>query len=158
MGWNKIETQRLNYFKFNQKKIKADTYSGLQDAISANDNLNNVGKRIILPPSFHGGPRFFREKFYDAMAIVQHKGKPHIFLTVTANSKWPEVQESLLKNEAGENVETNFDRPDLTVRVFQMRLTKLIEVIKKGHIFGRVVAIVYTTEFQKRGMFLITWI
>jgi hypothetical protein len=35
--------------------------------------------------------------FQDSMAICQFCQKPDIFLTMTANPQWPEVQEALLK-------------------------------------------------------------
>ena len=42
---------------------------------------SKVGRRIILPASFIGGPRDMRKRYMDAMALVQCFGKPDIFLT-----------------------------------------------------------------------------
>ncbi|KAK2422598.1 hypothetical protein QL285_033122 [Trifolium repens] len=44
------------------------------------------------------------------------------------------------------------DRPDLVSRLFKIKLDELIRDIKKGNIFGKVRAVVYTIEFQKRGL------
>ena len=47
--------------------------------------------------------------FQDSMAICQFCQKPDIFLTMTANSKWPEITEALLKFNADvtDNVQHN---------------------------------------------------
>jgi len=48
-----IEQNRLRYLRLNQKKLRADLYQGLQDAIVAGDNnAATIGQRIILPSSF----------------------------------------------------------------------------------------------------------
>ena len=63
------EKVRLNWAKSNQKKIKAEKYSGLIDAVNNNDDLNEVGTKIILPPSHIGSPRWYTERFQDSMAV-----------------------------------------------------------------------------------------
>lgn len=44
------------------------------------------------------------------------------------------------------------DRPDILTRVFKIKLDHLINDIKDKNILGRVKAVVYTIEFQKRGL------
>src|SRR5688500_9017613 len=39
---------RLNYIKFNQKKIRAELYNGLQNTIISGDDVSNVEQWIIL--------------------------------------------------------------------------------------------------------------
>ena len=75
-----------------------------------------LGKRIVLPASFIGGPRDMWHRYADAMALVQHHGKPYLFLTMTCNLAWPETKEHLLPNEESQN------RPDLIARVFRAKL------------------------------------
>ncbi|EIW59200.1 uncharacterized protein TRAVEDRAFT_121299, partial [Trametes versicolor FP-101664 SS1] len=65
---------------------------------------------------------------------------------MTANPRWPEVERELLPGQ------TPSDRPDLIARVFQMKKKALLHDILKNGIFGRVVAHIYTIEFQKRGL------
>ena len=55
------------------------------------DGDSKVGTRIILPPSFTGGPRYMHARFQDAMAIVRNLGKPDFFITITCNPQWPEI-------------------------------------------------------------------
>jgi len=44
------------------------------------------------------------------------------------------------------------DRHDLIVRVFKLKLRKLIDLITKCKIFGNVISWVYSIEWQKRGL------
>ena len=116
------------------------------DAINAGDISDNVGRRIILPSSFTGGPRQMYQLYQDAMAIVSHFGKPDLFITFTCNPKWPEITQELLPNQNA------IDRPDLTARVFHIKLQELLKDLNTNHWFGKVVAYVYVVEFQKRGL------
>jgi len=45
-----IEQNHLKYLRLNKKKLCADLYQGLQDAIATGDNnVTAIGQRIILP-------------------------------------------------------------------------------------------------------------
>ncbi|CAA2992123.1 uncharacterized protein LOC111388318 isoform X1 [Olea europaea var. sylvestris] len=86
----KIETARLDYFRNNQKQIRAELYQGIIDSVEIGESRGyKVGRKIILPSSFTGGPRDNKKRYMDAMALVQRYGKPDIFLTVTCNPNWP---------------------------------------------------------------------
>ena len=87
-----------------------------------------------------------RRRYADAMALVQHYGKPDLFLTMTCNPAWPEIKEHLLPNEESQN------RPDLIARVFRAKLQELKNDLLNQQIFGPVAAYVYVIEFQKRGL------
>ncbi|KAL0029388.1 hypothetical protein WJX77_003810 [Trebouxia sp. C0004] len=108
-AYGKTEYEKLLYHRYNQDKIRADMYNGLMDAVRANDGIrgNAVGMPIILPSSFIGGARSMREKHQDAMAVVTVKGKPSLFITMTCNPTWPEIQCKLLPGQCAK------DRPDL---------------------------------------------
>ncbi|CAB4488149.1 unnamed protein product [Rhizophagus irregularis] len=138
-----VEHTRLNYLRFNQKRIRAELYNGIQDAMISGDRTTNVGQRIILPSSFTGGPRQMHKLYQDAMAIVRVFGKPDLFITITCNPKWPEIQNALLLGQTAQ------DRPDLISRIFNMKLKAIFNDILKEDIFGKVLAYLYTIEFQK---------
>nr|XP_043611927.1 uncharacterized protein LOC122583606 [Erigeron canadensis] len=87
-----------------------------------------------------------RQKYIDAMTLVQKFGKPDIFLTMTCNPNWPEIKDLLIPQEESQN------RADLVVRAFHARLELLKEDLFKKHIFGEVAAYTYVIEFQKRGL------
>ena len=59
----KIETERLQFLRREQTTLRADCYQDLWDAILDRDgDPNNVGRRIILPSTFTGGPRYMYER------------------------------------------------------------------------------------------------
>ena len=62
----KIETERLNYIRFNQKKLRSEEYIHLRDAINTDGNVNDIGQLTILPSSHTGGPRHMPEYAQDA--------------------------------------------------------------------------------------------
>jgi hypothetical protein len=75
---------------------------------------------------------------------------------MTANPNWPEITESLLHDEApDENGRVHHqepaDRPDIIARVFQQKKEALLKEIRGG-LFGKVIGMVHTIEFQKRGL------
>ena len=108
----KIETERLSFYRKNQKKLRAENYCHLRDAIETDDNVRNLGQLVILPSSFTGGPRYMHEKSQDAMTYVKNFGPPELFITITCNPKWPEITNELLP------LQTAVDRPDIIARVF----------------------------------------
>ena len=92
---------------------------------------------------------FFFKNFtlpQDAMAIVCKFGKPDLFITFTCNPRWKGIVTNLRKGEKVEN------RPDLTTRVFNLKLKQLICDLIGNKIFGHVLAYCYSIEFQKRGL------
>ena len=80
------------------------------------------------------------------MAIVRKFGKPHLFLTFTANGKWQETIESIYEGQDPNR------RPDMVCRVFNAKLAELKKDILERKVLGRVIAHSYVIEFQKRGL------
>ncbi|XP_031099686.1 uncharacterized protein LOC116003886 [Ipomoea triloba] len=75
------------------------------------------------------------------------QGYPSLSITFTCNPKWPEIQRYVqLRGLRAEN------RPDIVARIFKMKLDSLIKEFKAGQLFGPVKALIYTIEFQKRGL------
>jgi len=85
-------------------------------------------KKVILPSSFTGSPRYMVQNYQDAMAICTWAGSPDYFITFTCNPKWLEI-ESVVQSISGQRVE---DRPDLVSRVFHVKLMELISDINKN--------------------------
>jgi len=143
-----VDANNLHFLRTQQKKLRAETYKGLMDYLLTTAAAENVpvGRSIILPSSFQGSPRNMRERYQDAMAIVQKFGKPDIFITFTSNPNWTEVTANLYRGQ------TPADRPELVARVFRMKLEALLEELIKKQGLGKVIAHVYTIEFQKRGL------
>lgn len=59
------------------------------------NDASHVGKTIILPTSFTGSKRYLSQHFRDALALCRSIGHPSLFLTMTCNTKWPEIQEMM---------------------------------------------------------------
>ena len=142
----KIESERLLWIKLNQEKLRRDEYIHLRDAVNNDGNANNVGRLTILPSTFTGSPRYMHEKAQDAMAFVRKFGRPHLFITMTCNSNWPEIKDNLLPGQSPH------DRPDIICRVFHLKMKKLLQLINQKQIFGEVVCYVASVEWQKRGL------
>jgi hypothetical protein len=91
----KMEHQRLNFVRRNQKKLRSDLYSNLQDAANADDcDTSTLGKKVILPSSFIGSPRHLVQLYQDSMSIVRKHGKPDLFVTFTCNQPGLKFKES----------------------------------------------------------------
>ncbi|KAK4394704.1 hypothetical protein Sango_1624700 [Sesamum angolense] len=118
----------------------------MDSVLKGETRASEVGKRIVLPASFIGGPRDMRRRYLDALALVQRFGKPDLFITMTCNPEWKEIQENLYDGQKAQ------DRPDLTSRIFRAKLQDLKDQLFKKEIFGKVADHVYVIEFQKRGL------
>ena len=75
------------------------------------------------------------QNYEDAMAICRWTGYPDIFITFTCNSNWPEIQRFVQASGLRPQ-----DRPDITCRIFKMKLDELCRDLKQKHIFGKVKA------------------
>ncbi|XP_057425867.1 uncharacterized protein LOC130719249 [Lotus japonicus] len=147
-AYTMIESQRLNWVRFNQNKIRAEVYSGLHDAVARGDtDATTTGKRIILPASYMGSTRYMFNNCQDAMAICKRFGYPDLFITMTCNANWQEIK-SFVESRGSRPDE----RPYILVRIFKMKVNQLMKDFKNGHLFGKVDAGMYTIEFQKRGL------
>ena len=147
-AFTKIEGNELAYIRTHQAELRVESYQGLMDHVKsrANEENVNVGHILILPSTFQGSQRNMYQKFQNAMTMVTKFGKPDIFLTITANPNWPEIQENLLPHQCSN------ERPDIVSRFFQMKHKEHLRDLLERDILGQVVAYVYTIEFQKRGL------
>lgn len=144
----RIEGDRLKFIRNQQKRLRADTYMGLSDAINRRAEAEGLrtGRMVILPSTFSGSPRNMMQNYQDAMAIVRKFGKPDYLITMTCNPAWPEITTSIQRYDRPEN------RPDIVVRVFHAKVQELCNLLRTSQIFGSVKTLIYTIEFQKRGL------
>ncbi|XP_044594412.1 uncharacterized protein LOC123271894 [Cotesia glomerata] len=142
----KIESERLAFIRNNQSKLRAENYIYLQDALRNDENINEIGKLVVLPSSFTAGYRYMHERTQDGMVYIRTFGKPDLFITFTCNPKWNEIACELLPGQKSQ------DRHDIIARVFRLKVKKLIDLITKKYIFGETLAHMYTVEWQKRGL------
>ncbi|XP_044591470.1 uncharacterized protein LOC123269700 [Cotesia glomerata] len=143
----KIETERLNWIRNNQTKLRSEEYIHLKDAIVKRDGqFSELGRMVVLPSSFTGGPRYMHERTQDAMTYVRHFGRPDLFITFTCNPKWSEIEDLLRQGQK------SYDRHDIIARVFCLKVKHMMNLLTKGCIFGNVRCNMYTVKWQKRGL------
>ncbi|GKD16833.1 helicase [Tanacetum coccineum] len=143
-----IEEQRLKWTRNNQDTLRVDLYHNLSNVVTRGDtSATGLGKRIVLPRSFTGGPRYMMQNYQDAMALCRTYGNPDLFITFTPNPKWPKITD-MLAYVPGQK---SHDRPEIGCRVFKMKLTKLLDDLTKKKI-GDTCAVLYVTEVQKCGL------
>ncbi|XP_035845744.1 uncharacterized protein LOC118492079 [Helianthus annuus] len=147
-AYTMIESERLNFIRGKKKNLRSESFENLQKyKDNGKQNLSNTGQKVILPSSFTGGARFMQQNYLDAMALCKWFGYPDFFITITCNPKWPEVSRFLKDTSIKAE-----DRPDIICRLFKMKLDSMIKDIKDNKFFGEINAVVYTVEFQKRGL------
>ena len=143
------EAQALRWIRNNQGLLRAESYQGLVDAVSQpgfTAGATKIGRQVILPATYAGGPRAMQQNYLDAMSIVKKFGKPDFFVTMTASPKWPEIVENLRPGE------TAASRPDLVARVFHLKMRALLDELLVQKVLGRPLAYTWVVEFQKRGL------
>jgi Helitron helicase-like domain at N-terminus len=147
----KTEGCRLQFLRQNQSALRVEQYQGLLDHVANKASSIKVqpGRVIILPSTFKGSPRNMAQNFQVAMAIVRKYGKPDLFITFTCNSQWPEITASLLKGQKAEH------RPDLTVRVFHLKLKELMSDLTVKCAFGKPVG--YVQNFRNAVCLTLTY-
>ncbi|GAA0175336.1 hypothetical protein LIER_28526 [Lithospermum erythrorhizon] len=63
---------RLDFLRNNQKKFRREQYQGVVDSVVSRILVGGkVGKRVYLPSTFIGGPRYLIHRYLDSMALVQ---------------------------------------------------------------------------------------
>lgn len=143
-AFSSIEQTRLWWFRKNQTILRNELYSHICDSVRNGDlSSANVGKGVILPAGFVGSKRYMQQNFQDALAVCRHVGHPDIFLTMTRNPLWDEIQKMMLflpgcKTE---------NSPDIISRVFRLKLDQLTNDIKKKAFFGVCVGGIYLQPF-----------
>ena len=148
-AYTRKEAQALRWYRTNQDSLRAESYKGLVDAMSLPEfeaGVTKVGRQVILPATYAGGPRAMQQNYLDSMSIVKKFGKPDFFITMTASPTWPEIKKNLRKGE------TAATRPDLVARVFHLKLRALLDDLLKKQVLGKPLAYTWVVEFQKRGL------
>ncbi|KAI3741126.1 hypothetical protein L1987_58793 [Smallanthus sonchifolius] len=147
-AYTMVESERLFFIRKQQKVLRCESFENLRNVQNqGNTDISNLGQRVILPSSFTGGARYMMQNYLDAMSLCKWFGYPDFFITVTCNPKWPEIKRFL--KDTTVNPE---DRPDILCRLFKIKLDALIKDLKENSLLGKVQAVVYTVEFQKRGL------
>ncbi|GJS92889.1 DNA helicase [Tanacetum coccineum] len=144
-----IEQSRLDYIRQKQDDIRSEYLSGIYDAILRGDrDGSDLGLRTVLTASFTGSPRYMYAHYLNALVICRVHGSPAFFITFTCNIKWPKIEEFMMAFTQL----TVTDRADIIDRVFEKKVRDYIDFVRDSNTFGTVVGVLYTIEFQKRGL------
>ncbi|KAG4990661.1 hypothetical protein JHK87_024118 [Glycine soja] len=123
-----VESERLSYIRNNQKKLRVDKYCSLQTSLDAGSSKgSSKGKKVILPSTFVGSPRYMDQLYFDGITICSHVGSPNFFITLTCNPNWPEIRRVLVPL----NLKAT-DRPDLIPRVFRLKYEHMLFDLTKN--------------------------
>ncbi|KAF8092248.1 hypothetical protein N665_0420s0015 [Sinapis alba] len=71
------------------------------------------------------------KKYQDAMAICRWYGNPHLFITITDNPNWVELND----HRSAYGGDSPNSRPDLECRIFKLKLDEMMADLKKGVFF-----------------------
>ena len=137
------------WYRQNQSKIRVDTAANVEAARSENQDPSSIGKRVILTAAAKGSPRWYHQRYLNAMEIVAMYGAPSLFVTITCNQKWAEIADLMCHEKY--SGWTASDRPDLVARIFNCKLNRILKDIHTNQVFGEVIASCYSIEWQKRG-------
>jgi hypothetical protein len=97
-----------------------------------------------IPASFMGSRAWASDQVADSLAIGRKLLRPSVFITMTTNPQWPEIQSQLLP---GQNVS---DIPAVVSRAFHKCLQALKTFLRRQ--FGGLAYEISVVEFQKRGL------
>jgi hypothetical protein len=113
-----------------QPRQKRNTYS-VEDDLDEEERcgagyIDEPRKESYIPDSVHGSQCHLSVLAKNALVLVAEYSCLHVFLTLTCNPEWPEIQ-SLVTNG-----QTVFDCPEVTVPFFKSRLDKFKTNIRNG--------------------------
>ena len=87
LQWHKM-------FGINNNNVERDVSNQ-----TANEEGHNGTQHTFLTQLFHGSRRHLRMLASNALTIVSEMGRPTIFLTLTCNIHWPEIDDQLLEGQ-----------------------------------------------------------
>lgn len=140
----RIEDETLQYIRHGRRLQVVGLQPQAHDQGQQSDQTLDTTFATSLPVSFLGSRAWASDKVADALALCRAKGKPTLFITMTTNPMWPEIQVVL---KPGQHVA---DVPLVVCRAFKGRLAHLFRVLKRY--FGTIVYSISVIEFQKRGL------
>jgi hypothetical protein len=135
--WCRILEDRSTYWRGKELQTRIANIRSARDAKYLGRNIGTV-----LPPTIPGSPAYQAELTDEAMAVVVRFGPPTYFITMTCNSKWPEI---VAMTEPG-----HAPSPIVICRVFKQKVEELLERVKKWD--GGCMYFFMVVEFQHRGL------
>ncbi|CAF0707230.1 unnamed protein product, partial [Brachionus calyciflorus] len=101
-----------------------------------------------VPRSITGSKSYWSSKYYDLISIINNKGLPSLFVTLTANDSWPELKKILSTKK---NKSSIFNPVEVSEFFFHRLYAVMEEIKSKNGIFGEVRHYWSRIECQNRG-------
>jgi PIF1-like helicase/Helitron helicase-like domain at N-terminus len=142
-SYSRIEDQRIAYLR-NARVIQTrQMFGNSSGAGTSPDESRFLGS---LPSGFIGSNAWVSEHVANALACAKDLGNPSLFITMTTNTRWPEIV-SVLDKYPGL---TAYDIPIVVCRAFKQRLSALFQWMKLN--LGLIDYQIHVIEYQKRGL------
>jgi len=102
-------TMRLQFLR----RLPSNKRGEVRQVAATTSDGSSVGRQLpaYLPASIPGSTMYQRNLIDDGMALIEKFGAPTLWITMTANPRWPEILAAL------EPSQSPGDRPDLIVRL-----------------------------------------
>jgi hypothetical protein len=75
-AFSRIESERLTFLRHNQGALRVGTHQDISERLCEDGDGPLPGHRIVLPATHVGSPRYMRNAYQDAMAIVGRCSSP----------------------------------------------------------------------------------
>jgi hypothetical protein len=148
-AWAQVEARAMMFHRnpAQQAKYRVGRKCAIDDQLQCEGgDLHAASIPLILPASFVGSSKWYHMLYMDAMSLPMRFNKPDLFITMTCNPRWPEIQAAVPHGS-----HWRF-HPDLVARVFWLKFKSMMKDIIKLKIFGEVRAYVWRIEWQARGL------
>ena len=145
--YSRVEEERLSYIARGRSDhlLQAQLRAEARSEFDIDDELQAaLASSLTLPASFVGSRAWASEQVSDALSLCREYGSPTLFVTITTNPKWPEIEARLRPGQSASDI------PFIVARVFNSRLSEALRFIRKH--FGKVVYEIRVIEWQKRGL------
>ncbi|GMF59989.1 unnamed protein product [Phytophthora fragariaefolia] len=150
----KCEQEQLRWVAQNQKKLRAELYHGISDALLNEENITlDEGEVLVSEYDRSTGTLVHPDRGSRYEEFLNQVGKRIVLPDSHSGSPrnmYKHYQESMaiccLPDE-----QTAQHRPDIVARVWQLKLKGKLADLDEGSL-GRLEAQIYMVEFQKRGL------
>jgi hypothetical protein len=148
-AWAQVESRAAMFHRqpSQQAKYRVGRKCAIDDQLQCEGgDVREASVPLILPSNFVGSSKWYHMLYMDAMALPMRFNKPDLFITMTCNPRWTEIQDALPPRSHWRH------HPDLVARVFWLKFSSLMRDIVHGKLFGKVRAYVWRIEWQARGL------
>jgi hypothetical protein len=142
--YSRVEEERINFIRQGRQRQWQRRQASM-GTVDGNVTLTETEAwQSSLPSSFLGSRAWCSNQVADSLALCRQFGRPSLFITMTTNPRWPEIEDKLGRDQ------TASDLPQVVVRVSRAKMKYLIKLLESGS--GGFLYLIYVVEFQKRGL------